>query len=206
VSNATGVKPGAVGRPRPERAIDARRQDAAAKVVAVVKALKALGRTGAPITRAGVALLAGVSRSFTYENTEASSAIAAAQSRTAARAMERIDTTTAQQQASWRERALNAEDQARNLARELAVQRRLVGELMGRLREPDGTWVEDDRIRLREENERLRSERNRLARERNDLSARLDGARANVSRLNEQRVSQLFPDGPGSGVIDDGRS
>ena len=43
-----------------------------------------------------------------------------------------------------------------------------------------------------------------LARERNNLQRRLDGARANVSRLNERRVSQLFPDGPGSGVADDG--
>ena len=39
-------------RPRPQRTIDARRQAAVAKVAAVEKAVKALGRTGAPITRA----------------------------------------------------------------------------------------------------------------------------------------------------------
>ena len=46
---------------RPDKAIDARRRTAAAKVTAVEKAVKTLGRTGAPITRAGIAQLAGVS-------------------------------------------------------------------------------------------------------------------------------------------------
>ncbi|MGH9022695.1 MAG: DUF6262 family protein, partial [Acidimicrobiia bacterium] len=66
-------------RPRPERAIDARRREATTKVAAVEKAVKLLGRTGAPITRAAVSHLAGVSRSFTYENDQARSIIAAAQ-------------------------------------------------------------------------------------------------------------------------------
>jgi len=69
-------------RPRPQRAIDARKHAAASKVAAVGKAVKALGRTGAPVTRVGVAQLAGVSRSFTYENSAANSIIAEAQTRT----------------------------------------------------------------------------------------------------------------------------
>ncbi len=194
----------APAQPRPEGAIGARRRDAAAKVAAVDKTVKALGRTGVPITRAGVAHLAGVSRSFTYENEHADAIITAAQSRTVARAAGRADTMTAQQEASWRERALNAEDQVRLLRREVAAQRQLLGDLIGRLREPDGTWIEHERDRLRADNEQLRSERNQLVRERNELQRRLDGARANVSRLNEQRVSQLFPDGPGSGAAADG--
>lgn len=40
-------------------------------------------------------------------------------------------------------------------------------------------------------------ERNSLLKERNDLERRLGGARANVSRLNARRVTELFPDGPG---------
>ena len=43
---------------RPERAIDARRRAAVSKVTAVEKAIKALGRTGAPLTRVVVAHLA----------------------------------------------------------------------------------------------------------------------------------------------------
>ena len=184
-------------RPRPQQAIDARKHASAAKVAAVGKAVKALGRTGAPVTRVGVAQLAEVSRSFTYENDAADSIIAEAQTRTQARAEGRIEQRTAQEEASWRERALNAEDEIRNLRRELATQRLLVGDLLGQLREPDGTWIEHDRNRLRKANEHLLSERNQLLRERNELQRRLDGARANVSSLNERRMQELFPDGPG---------
>lgn len=194
--SATTTQP-ARARPRPERAIDARRREATSKVALVEKAVKLLGRTGAPITRAAVSQLAGVSRSFTYENSDARSIIAAAQARTQARAESRPETLSTQQEASWRERALNAEEEVRKLRQELMTQRRLVGELMGQLREPDGTWIEHDRERLRQENEVLCSERNQLLRERNELQRRLDGARANVSRLSERKVTELFPDGPG---------
>ena len=108
-------------RPRPQRAIDARKRTAASKVAAVGKAVTAPGRTGAPVTRVGVAQLAGVSRSFTYENDTANSMIAEAQTRTQARAEGRIAKRTAQEEASWRERALNAEDEIRILRHELAT-------------------------------------------------------------------------------------
>ena len=180
-------------KPRPERAIDARKHAAASKVAAVAKAVNALGRTGAPLTRVGVAQLAGVSRSFTYENGAANSIIADAQTRTQAHAEGRIEKRTAQEEASWRERALNAEDEIRNLRRAIAAQRQLVGDLLGQLREPDGTWIEHDRNRLRQDNEHLFSERNQLLRERNELQRRLDAARVNIFRLNERRVQELFP-------------
>jgi hypothetical protein len=192
-----GDTPNPAPRPRPQRAIDARKHAAASKVAAVGKAVKALGRTGAPVTRMGVAQLAGVSRSFTYENDAANSIIAEAQTRTQSRADGRIEKRTAQEQASWRARALNAEDEVRSLRRELTSQRKLVGDLLGQLREPDGTWIEHDRNRLRQENEHLLFERNQFLRERNELQRRLDGARANISRLHGRRVQELFPDGPG---------
>jgi hypothetical protein len=165
-------------------------------VAAIDKAVRALGRTGAPITRVIVAQLAGVSRSFTYENDAANQMIAAAQARTDARAEDRIESRTAQQEASWRERALNAEAEIRNLRRELLTQRQLVGDLLGQLREPDGAWIEEDRNHLRQQNEHLLSERNQLLLERNELQRRLDGARANISRLHERRAQELFPNGP----------
>src|SRR6266568_972266 len=123
--------------------------------------------------------------------------IAAAQARSQARTEGRIERRTAQEEASWRERALDAEDEIHNLRREVVTQRQLVAELLGQLREPDGTWIEHDRNRLRQENEYLLSERNQLLRERNELQRRLDGTRANLSRLNERRVQDLFPHGPG---------
>ena len=165
-------------------------------MAAIDKAVRALGRTGAPVTRVVVAQLAGVSRSFTYENDAANQMIAAAQARTDARAEDRIERRTAQQEASWRERALNAEAEIRNLRRELLTQRQLVSDLLGQLREPDGTWIEEDRNHLRQQNEHLLSERNQLLLERNELQRRLDGARANISRLHERRAQELFPNGP----------
>jgi hypothetical protein len=108
-----------------------------------------------------------------------------------------ITAITAQLEASGRERALNAEDRTRKLRCELATQRRLVSDLTGWLRQPDGTWIEHDGNSLRRENETLLLERSTLVRERAELQRKLDGARANVSRLNEQRVTQLFANGSG---------
>jgi len=185
---------------RPEQAIDARRRASTHKVAAVTKVVKLLGRTGAPITRASVSQLAGVPRSFTYENVEARQLIGAAQTRSQLRAEGRAEGVTAQQEASWRERALNAEDHILGLRREISTQRRLVSDLTGQLREPDGTWSERDRDRLREANEVLLSERHQLLRERDELRRRLAAARANIARLNAERVVELFPDGPGKAM------
>jgi hypothetical protein len=182
---------------RPERAIAARRRAAGAETAQVEKAVKALARTGAPISCAGVARLAGVSRSFVYENDQARAVVTAAQARTQAGVAGRIPAATAQQEASWRERALNAEQRARDLQHELTAQRRLTAGLLGQLRQPNGTWLADERNRLQAENGQLLAERNQLARERNDLHRKLDAARANLARLTERRVDELFPHGPG---------
>ena len=65
------------------------------------------------------------------------------------------------------------------------------------MRQPDGTWVQDDRDRLRTANEHLITERDQLAKDRNELQRRLAGARANIAHLNSRHVTELFPDGPG---------
>lgn len=182
---------------RPTQAIDARRRDAAAKLAAVGKAVKAIGRDGTPVNRADVARLSGVSRSFTYQNHDANVLITDAQTRTQTRPVGSLQAVTAQQEASWRERALNAEDRGRQLNHDLVQQRQLVADLLGQLRDPDGTWLEDDRTRLREDNQRLLRERNQLLTDQRDLQRRLDGARATVARLNSDRIDQLFPAGPG---------
>jgi signal transduction histidine kinase len=184
-------------RPQPDQAIDARRRDSAAKLAAVSRVVKLLGRSGVPVTRATVVRLAGVSRSFTYENRQARTIIDRARSRSEAQARTRSGTVTAQEEASWRERALHAEDYARQLRKEVALQRRLVSDLTGQLREPDGTWIERDRDRLRLTNEALLAERNQLVRERHELRRKLEAARSNVSRLLDRRVTELYPNGPG---------
>lgn len=187
----------ASGRSAPEQAIAARRRAAEAKAAAVGKAVTSLARSGAPLTSAAIARLAGVSRSFIYENDQARAHVTAAQARTQIRAAGAIPAATAQQEASWRERALNAEQRVRDLQHDLTAQRRLTAGFLGQLRQPDGTWLADERTRLQEENQRLLTDRSQLARERNDLHRKLEAARASLARLTEQRVTQLFPDGPG---------
>jgi hypothetical protein len=182
---------------RPEQAIAARRRAAEVKAAAVGKAVRSLARSGAPLTSAAIARLAGVSRSFIYENDQARAHVTAAQARTQTRAAGAIPAATARQEASWRERALNAEDKVRDLQHELTAQRRLAAGFLGQLRQPDGTWLADERTRLHDENERLLTNRNQLARERNDLQRKLDAARASLARLTAQRVTELFPQGPG---------
>lgn len=179
---------------RPTQAIDARRRDAETKLAAVRKAVTTMGRTGVAINRADIARLSGVSRSFLYQNQDANTLITDAQART--RADLRAGPALLQE-ASWRERALNAEDRTRQLNHELAQQRKLVADVLGQLRDPDGTWLEHDRSRLREENQRLQQEHNQLLAAQRDLQRKLDGARANVARLNSERVTELFPTGPG---------
>ena len=185
------------GRSAPEQAIAARRRAAEVKAAAVGKAVRSLARAGAPLTSAAIARLAGVSRSFIYENDQARAHVTAAQARTQIRAAGAIPAATAQQEASWRERALNAEQRVRDLQHEITAQRRLAAGFLGQLREPDGTWLADERTRLHEENERLLTDRNHLARERNDLQRKLEAARASLARLTEQKVTELFPRGPG---------
>lgn len=142
------------------------------------KAVQTVARTGVPITRADIARLAGVSRSFTYQNEAADTLITSAQSRSRAQQSSRAQAVTAQQEASWRERALNAEDQIRSLGHELGKHRQLVADLLGQLRDPDGTWLAHDRNRLRDENEHLLTQRNQLLADHNDLQRKLAGARA----------------------------
>lgn len=116
-------------RARPDKAIEARRRMVTAKVTEVERAVKAILKAGAPVTKAGVAGLAvaGVSRSFVYENERARSLVAAALARTTAREAGRAERMTAHEEASWRERALNAAEGVRELRRAIESERRLVG-------------------------------------------------------------------------------
>lgn len=182
-------------KPAPEQAIEARRTAARIKESAVDKAIRQLSRTGTPIERTAVARLAGVSRSFTYENVHARAAIEAACDRSRADASRRVAERSAIEESSWRERALNAEDQLACIKRDLERQRTLVSDALAQLRDPDGTWLTAERDRRRTENEALLLERNNLASERNQTQRQLDAARSNITRLMQRlaRQNQLPP-------------
>ena len=100
------------GRDEPQTAaaLEARRVTAQAAHQRVHHVLARMRREKAPITVAAVARRAGVSRTFLYTNPEARTAVADA---AAASDLQRAADLTAQdteQEATWRERALNAED------------------------------------------------------------------------------------------------
>lgn len=63
--------------------------------------------------------------------------------------------------------------------------------------QPDGTWIEHDRDRIRKDGDILLSARNQLVRDRDDLQRKVNGAPADISRLAVRRVTELFPDGGG---------
>lgn len=186
-----------VKRPRPDRAIEARRADSQAKVEAVEKAVRALGRAGLPITRSAVAKHARVSRTFLYENSAAADIVDKAEQRTKAKARVTQNAALDVEASSWRERALNAEDALRRTRNELVEARREVADLLGQLRDPDGTWLREDRERLLGEREALVKERNELRQSLRRAETQRDSARTVADRLRQSNVRELFPDGAG---------
>jgi hypothetical protein len=99
-----------VAPPRTAAAQAARRRSTQAALGRVEDAISRLRREKLPVTVAGVSRRAGVSRTFLYENSEARSAVAAAIADTDEQRGQALADLEDQQGATWRERALNAED------------------------------------------------------------------------------------------------
>ena len=92
---------------------------------------------------------------------------------------------------NWRERALFAEQQLRTFREKNSSLSRTVADLLGQLRDPDGTWLEDDREQLRQQNEALRAA---LAAERfarSEAERRLEASRSNVRHLRQKEADKL---------------
>ena len=69
---------------------------------------------------------------------------------------------------------------------------RTVADLLGQLRDPDGTWIEDDREQVRQQNESLRAAlaAERLAR--SEAERRLEASRSNVRHLRQKEADKLL--------------
>ena len=126
-------------QPRTAAALAARRRDTQAALERVHQAITRLRRDKTPLTVAAVAHRADVSRTFLYTNSDAKTAVAEAIRETAQR--NRLqDEQGDGGEASWRERALNAEHALKTANHEIITQRTRIGELLGRIRdlEADG--------------------------------------------------------------------
>jgi chromosome segregation ATPase len=171
-------------------AVAARRQQTQTKLAQVEKAIGQLRRERGRLTVRAIAGRAGVSVTFLYENTDAralvKSAVADSRSRHDRLGQEQHDRI----EASWRERALNAEAELTRTQKEVFAQRQRIGELMGQLRDFDQMVPGESVQQLSTENTTLKHRVHQLTQEHCKLQERLEGARSNL-RFAEKRIADL---------------
>ncbi|MBZ6194294.1 hypothetical protein KVH07_15355 [Streptomyces olivaceus] len=175
---------------RTAAAIASRRQTADAMLDRVREALARMERSRAPITVAAVARQADVSRTFLYQNSQAKDLIAQASTRSGACREQDREDADARLTASWRERALNAEDGLKTALGEVRTQRDRIGELLGRIRDLEQDLPKDAVQRVMTENTTLKRQIQQLTSERRSLEDRLKGAREN-NRFLDKRAAEL---------------
>jgi len=180
VTTTTGVRTAA--------AIQARRATTDEMVQRVTHVLQQMRRGHAAVTVSAVARRAGVSRTFLYQNTEARELVAASSGdRTPAHP---TDIAAAQIEATWRERALNAEHQLKRAHDEIALQRARIGELLGRIRDLENDLPADGVQQLLTETHTLKARVRQLSEDNSRLEERLAGSRDN-NRFLDKRIADL---------------
>jgi hypothetical protein len=175
---------------RTAAATAARQERTIAALQRVQDATARMRRDKTPITVAGVARRAGVSRTFLYDNPAARTAItttrtAVTDDRQAAEAQQH-----ASAEASWRERALNAEAMVKTAHEEIVKQRNHIGELMGQIRDLETEWTDDSIQSITTENTTLKQRVRQQSQENHELDERLKAARSTV-RFQDRRIADL---------------
>ena len=168
-------------------------------------AITRLRREKTPVSVAAVARRADVSRTFLYDNPEARAAVAAAigRDRRAPRAAARRPGRPSSE-ATWRERALNAEDALKAAHAEILAQRTRIGELLGQIRDLEAEWTEEAIQRITTENTTLKQRVRQLTTDNRTLDERLKAARSNL-RFQDRRVADLEAQLPLPGAHGSGR-
>ncbi|EHI43714.1 hypothetical protein OPAG_08254 [Rhodococcus opacus PD630] len=171
-------------------ALAARRRDAQAAVNRVHEAIAWLRRDRTPVTAAAVARRAGVSRTFVYTNPAARAAIVAAKSAADERRHHHHTDVDGQHEATWRQRALNAEDALKAANTEILTQRTRIGELLGHIRDLEAEWTEESIQRITTENTTLKQRVRELTSDNRGFGERLTAARSNL-RFQDRRIADL---------------
>ncbi|WP_037865082.1 DUF6262 family protein [Streptomyces sp. NRRL S-237] len=172
------------------RAIQARRQHTEKLLTRVQEALAAMRKERALVTVRAVERRAGVSRAFLYQNAAARQLVTEAVAQAEGRQARSRQETAEAVEASWRERALNAEDALRQSVAEIQAQRRHIGELMGRIRDLELDLPADAVQRLTTENTTLKQQLRTLAVDHHTLANRLAAARDN-NRSQDRKIAEL---------------
>ena len=177
-------------QPRTAAALAARRRDTHAALERVHQAITRLRRDKTPLTVAAVAHRADVSRTFLYTNSDAKTAVAEAIRETAQRNRLLHGEQDDAGEASWRERALNAEHALKTANHEIITQRTRIGELLGRIRDLEAEWTQDAIQRVTTENTTLKQRVRQLTADNRTLDERLNAARSNL-RFQDRRIADL---------------
>jgi hypothetical protein len=175
---------------RTAAAIEARRRATRAMLQRVQDAITQLQRRKSPVTFPAIARQAGVSRTFLYENLDARRLVTDAVTRTTGQRPKVQAEQDGQQQASWRERALNAEDALKAAHTEISTQRTRIGQLLGHIRDLEEQLPRDAVQRVTSENTTLKQRTRQLTQDNRTLEERLQAARANT-RFQDRRIAQL---------------
>lgn len=175
---------------RTAAALEARRHSARAAIERVHYAISQLRREKTPVSVAAVARRAGVSRTFLYDNIEARTAVSTAVAEADERRERALADQVDQHEATWRERALNAEDALKAANTEILNQRNRIGELLGQIRDLEAEWTEEAIQRITTENTTLKQRVRQLTSDNRTLDERLKAARSNL-RFQDRRVADL---------------
>lgn len=179
-----------VPEPRTAAALAARRRKTAAALERVHQAIARLRREKAQVSVAAVARRADVSRTFLYDNAEARAAVAAAMAQADGRRSHTLADQDDEREATWRERALNAEEALKAAHSEILVQRTRIGELQGQVGDLEAEWTEEAIQRITTENTTLKQRVRQLTTDNRTLDERLKAARSNL-RFQDRRVADL---------------
>ena len=175
---------------RTAAAIEARRRATGQKLQQVRDAITWLRRSKTPVTYPAVARRAGVSRTFLYDNTDARALMDAAGTAHASQRQRDQAGQDSQAEASWRERALNAEDALKAAHAEIRTQRARIGQLLGQIRDAERELTPDTIQRVTTENTTLKQRVRQLTTDNRTLQERLEAARSN-NRFADRRIAQL---------------
>lgn len=175
---------------RTAAALAARQRRTEAMLDRVTEAIRLLHREHRPVSFAAVARRAGVSRTFLYDNPTARRQVADAVERAVdPRCNDRDDLPGGADQ-SWRERARNAEDALKAALAEIRSQRRIIADLLGRIRDLETDDARHTVGRLSADNTALQQRVRELTAHNRTLEERLQAARSNA-RFLDKRIADL---------------
>ena len=131
-----------------------------------------------------------VSRTFLYSNPDARAAVATALAEAGEHRVQLLAAQDDEREATWRERALNAEDALKAAHAEILAQRTRIGELLGQVRDLESEWTQEAIARITTENTTLKQRVRQLTTDNRTLDERLQAARSN-NRFADRRIAQL---------------